>query len=74
MPQDLKQIEGWQVLTAQDLADFEKARQVLCEQLERTEAPLVRQVRMRLALWIIRTGLEINQADFDLFDRLCQNE
>ena len=74
MSQDLRQREGWQVLTAQDLADFEKARQVLCEQLERTTAPPEQQVRMRLAFWIIRTGLEIKQADFDLFDRLCQHE
>lgn len=74
MPQNLKQIEGWQVLTAQDLADFEKASQVLCEQLERTTAPPEQQVRMRLALWIVRTELEIKQADFNLFDRLCQHE
>jgi hypothetical protein len=60
-------------LTEQDRTDFERARHALCEQLPRTEAPPAQQVRMRLALWIINTGLETNQADFDLLDRLSQN-
>jgi hypothetical protein len=29
---------------------------------------------MRLMSWIIKTGLETGQADFDLLDMLCQKE
>lgn len=74
MPQDLRKVEGWQVLTDQDLANFERASRALREQLSRTEAPLVQQVRMRLALWIFDTGLETKQADINLLDRLCQTD
>jgi hypothetical protein len=74
MPQNFRPIEGWQVLTAQDLADFERASQALREPLSRTEAPPEQQVRMRLVLWIMETGLETKQADLDLLDRLCQTD
>jgi hypothetical protein len=74
MPQALRKVEGWQVLTAQDLADFERTSQALREQLSRTEAPLEQQVRMRLVLWIMETGLETKQADMALLDRLCQTD
>ena len=58
-------------LTAQDRIEFERAFHALDEPLEQTKAPPVEQVRMRWARWIFRTGLETNQADFDLLDRLC---
>jgi hypothetical protein len=74
MPQNLRPVAGWQVLTAQDLIDFEMASKALREQLSRTEAPLDEQVRMRLALWIFETGLETSQADMDLLDRLSQTD
>ena len=74
MLQNLKRVEGWQALTAQDLTDFERAGKALREQLSRTEAPLAQQVRMRLALWIFDTGLETRQADMDLLDRLSQTD
>lgn len=64
-------LNGIRTLTAQDRTEFERACHALREQLPRTEAPPVEQVRMRLALWIMQTGLETNQADFDLLDRLC---
>ncbi len=65
-------MEGWQALTDQELADFERASQALREQMSRTEAPPTQQVRMRLALWILTTGLELKQANRDLLDRLFQ--
>ena len=74
MPQNLRPREGWQVLTAQDLANFERASKALREQLNRTKAPLMQQVRMRLALWVFETGLETKQADRDLLDGLCQTD
>ena len=74
MPQDTTQSRELPTLTEQDRADFEKASNALREQLGRTEASPAQQVRMRLALWIFRTGLETNQADFDLLDRLCRQE
>ena len=60
--------------TAQERTDFERTRAALCEQLHHTQASPAQQVRMRLVLWIIQTGLETNQADFALLDRLCGSE
>ena len=74
MPQHLKRVAGWQALTDQDLADFEKAGKSLREPLSRTEAPPEQQVRMRLALWIFKTGLKTKQADMDLLERLLVPE
>jgi hypothetical protein len=65
---------GLRTLTAQERADFERTRQALHEQLRHTQATPAQQVRMRLVLWIIHTGLETNRADFDLLDRLCGSE
>ena len=74
MPQDLRPVNGWQVLTAQDLADFERPSKALREQLSRTEALLDEQIRRRLALWIFETGLTPSLADMDLLDRLSQTD
>jgi hypothetical protein len=65
---------GLRTLTAQERTDFERTRQALHEQLHRTQATPTQQVRIRLVLWIIQTGLETNQADFALLDRLCGSE
>ena len=61
-------------LTAQERTDFERTRPALCEQLHHTPASPTQQVRMRLVLWIMNAGLETNQADFALLDRLCGSE
>jgi hypothetical protein len=61
-------------LTAQERTDFERTHQALHEQLRHTQATPTQQVRMRLVLWIIQTGLETNRADFALLDRLCGSE
>jgi hypothetical protein len=67
-PHDLR------ILTAQERTDFERTRQALEEQLHQTQATPAQQVRMRLVLWIIHTGLETNRANFDLLERLCGSE
>ena len=61
-------------LTAQERTDFERTRQALHEQLRHTQATPAQQVRMRLVLWIMNTGLATNRADFALLDRLCESE
>lgn len=61
-----------QTLTEQELAECETAYRALSEQVSRTEAPPEEQVRMRLARWILETGLETHRADLDLLDRLCR--
>jgi hypothetical protein len=65
---------GLRTLTAQERTDFERTRQALREQLRHTQATPAQQVRIRLVLWIIHSGLETNRADFDLLDRLCGSE
>ncbi len=66
--------DGLRTLTAQERTDFERTRQALHEQLRHTQATPAQQVRMRLVLWIMNTGLEANRADFALLDRLCGSE
>ena len=61
------------MLTAQECIEFKQAYHALSEQLGQTAAPPIAPVRMRLALWIVRTGLETSQADFGLLDRLCRD-
>ena len=65
---------GLRTLTAQERTDFERTRQALHEQLRHTQATPTQQVRLRLVLWILHTGLATNRADFALLDRLCGSE
>jgi hypothetical protein len=74
MTKETEPVTGVRTLSPQDRTDFVRTQQALHEQLSRTQATPAQQVRMRLLLWIVRTGLETNRADFDLLDRLCQHE
>jgi hypothetical protein len=74
MSKQVAQPNDLRTLTAQERTDFERTRQALHEQLRHTQATPAQQVRMRLVLWIIHTGLATNRADFDLLDRLCGSE
>jgi hypothetical protein len=74
MTKETEPATGVRTLPPQDRADFVRTQQVLQEQLSRTQAMPAPQVRMRLVLWIVRTGLETNRADFALLDRLCQHQ
>ena len=74
MPQDLKKVEGWQALTDQDLADFEKASQTLREQLSRTEARLSSRCGCALRCGSLKPGWKPSQVDMDLLDRLSQTD
>ena len=74
MAQNTAPSTSLRTLTAQERTDFERTRQALHEQLRHTQANPAQQVRMRLVLWIIHTGLETNRADFALLDRLCGSE
>jgi hypothetical protein len=74
MAEDIAPTTSLRMLTAQERTDFERTRHALHEQLRHTQATPTQQVRMRLVLWIIHTGLETNRADFALLDRLCGSE
>jgi hypothetical protein len=74
MAQETAPTTSLRTLTAQERTDFERTRQALHEQLRHTQATPTQQVRMRLVLWIMNAGLETNQADFALLDRLCGSE
>jgi hypothetical protein len=74
MTQPTESATGVRTLTPEDRADFTRTQQALQEQLSGTQATPTQQVRMRLVLWIVRTGLETNRANFALLDRLCQHE
>jgi hypothetical protein len=74
MAQNTATTTSLRTLTAQERTDFERTHQALDEQLRHTQATPAQQVRMRLVLWIIHTGLETNRADFALLDRLCGSE